>query len=266
MTIWADIHTHTTASDGSFTPTELVRHAKKCGLQGLSITDHDTIAAYEEAIPIAKELGIVLGTGIEFSTIFEGHDVHILGYDITLSSPELLALCHRHKNRRLHRNLKMLEKLHDHKMEITLDEMKGSGRPHIAYIMVQKGYVKSIKEAFNKYLGEGKKCYVRGDTVSVQETIDVIHAADGKAFIAHPHLLVHSFPITQLLELPFDGIECRYAKLASKTSEPWIKIAQQKKWLMSGGSDFHGAVKPDISLGCQGVDRATFDQIFTRQA
>src|SRR5689334_22726455 len=98
MTIWADIHTHTTASDGSFTPTALVRHAKTCGLQGLSITDHDTVAAYEEAIPIAKELGIVLGTGIEFSTVFEGHDVHILGYDITLSSPELLELCHRHKN------------------------------------------------------------------------------------------------------------------------------------------------------------------------
>ncbi len=267
MTPWADIHTHSQASDGSHSPEDLVMHAKECGLFGLSITDHDTTAAYANAIPKAKQLGIRLGIGIEFSCVFEGHDVHLLGYDFDLDSPEIQALCQRHKNRRLHRNLAMLEKLRSHQIDITIDDIKvhgdSVGRPHIAHVMVEKGYVTSIKEAFNRYLGEGKNCYVRGDTLTVDETIEVLHKAGGKAFIAHPHLLASGFPIDQLLQKPFDGIECRYAKI--KNNKPWVRIAEEKQWLMSGGSDFHGTVKPDLPLGCQGVDQATFEQIFQRR-
>ena len=136
------------------------------------------------------------------------------------------------------------------------------GRPHIAQAMLLKGYVGSIKEAFHKYLGEGKKCYVPGDRVSVDETIAVIHAARGKAFIAHPHLLTAAFPIEKLLMRPFDGIECYYGNLALKLAEPWLEIAKKKGWLVSGGSDFHGEVKPQSVLGSSGVDQATFYQIF----
>ncbi len=267
---WADIHTHSQASDGSLSPEELVRHAKKCGLFGLSITDHDTIAAYETATAAAREIGIKLGVGIEFSCVFEEHDVHLLGYDFDLASRDIQALCLRHKNRRSNRNLAMLEKLRAHQIDITIDDIKehgyspsdSVGRPHIAHVMVQKGYVGSIKEAFNRYLAEGKCCYVRGESLSVDETIDTIHKARGKAFIAHPHLLASSFPIDRLLQKPFDGIECRYARLPQKSAEPWIEIARRKNWLMSGGSDFHGSVKPDLPLGCQGVDQATFERIF----
>lgn len=263
---WADIHTHSQASDGSYSPVDLVQHAKDRGLFGLSITDHDTTAAYATAIPKAKELGIRLGSGIEFSCVFEGYDVHLLGYDFDLNSPEIRALCLRHKNRRLYRNLAMLEKLRSHQIDIHMDDIKvhgdSVGRPHIAHVMVQKGYVTSIKEAFNRYLGEGKSCYVRGDSLTVDETIKVLHQAGGKAFIAHPHLLMTGFPIENLLEKPFDGIECHYAKI--KNNKRWLRIAEEKKWLMSGGSDFHGSVKENLPLGCQGIDKATFEQIFER--
>ncbi|MBP7075240.1 MAG: PHP domain-containing protein [Rhabdochlamydiaceae bacterium] len=265
-TPWADIHTHSQASDGSFSPEDLVRHAKECGLFGLSITDHDTMAAYEKALPVAREIGIHLGIGIEFSCVFEGHDVHLLGYDFEPNSSVIQKLCLRHKNRRLHRNLAMLEMLRSKGIDIDLDNIKvhgdSVGRPHIALLMLQKGYVKSIKEAFNRYLGEGKSCYVRGESLSVDDTIDTIHKADGKAFIAHPHLLTSSFPVDLLLQKPFDGIECNYGKI--KTDKPWAQIARDKRWLMSGGSDFHGSFKPDLPIGCQGVDQATFERIFQR--
>ncbi len=263
---WADIHTHTQASDGSFSPQDLVTHAKACGLFGLSITDHDTIAAYPEALAVAQKIDIKLGVGIEFSCVFEEHDVHLLGYDFDLKSQGIQELCLRHQKRRKNRNLMMLEKLRSEGIDISYDDIKGPGdsrgRPHIASVMVQKGYVTSIKEAFYRYLGEGKTCYVRGEGVTVSETIEIIHAAGGKAFIAHPHLLPSSFPIHLLLQEPFDGVECWYGTLSKKSAEPWVEIARQKQWLMSGGSDFHGSFKSDSRLGCKGVNEETFKQIF----
>lgn len=260
-----DLHTHSQASDGSLSPESLVQHAKECGLLGLCITDHDTIAAYATAIPAARAAGLKLGVGVEFSCLFGGHDVHLLGYDFDLHSTDIQALCLRHQNRRSNRNLAMLEKLRLHQIDISLEGCSGSvGRPHMAYIMMQKGYVGSIKEAFNRYLGEGKSCYVRGESVSVEETIDVIHKAGGKAFIAHPHLLMPSFPVEELLQHAFDGIECWYAKMSYKSAERWVAVALSKNWLMSGGSDFHGSIKPELSLGCRGVEEAVFDRIFEK--
>ncbi len=265
MIIWADLHTHTTCSDGSMTPTELIRHAKKLGLHGLSITDHDTIDSYSEAIEIAKKEGIHLGTGIELSCEFNGHSLHILGYDFDPFNDRILQLCQRHHRRREDRNLAMLEKLHQHQMPISYEELlakaRGNtiGRPHIAEIMMEKGYVKTIRDAFNLHIGEYGNCYVQGEPFSVQEAIDILHGAHGKAFIAHPQLLPKQLPLDDLLQHPFDGMECFYSRL---TKRSWIAIAEQKRWLMSGGSDFHGSVKPEVVLGCNGVDRDTFYRIF----
>jgi 3',5'-nucleoside bisphosphate phosphatase len=267
---WADLHCHTQASDGLLEPAQLAEMAKACGLKGLSITDHDTIAAYPDAIKAAKRLGLHLGAGIEFSCVFKEHDIHLLGYDFKLDSPAIEALCKRHQVRRHYRNVEMIEKLGLEGFDISEKEVeeegKGDtvGRPHIAQVMVKKKYVASIKEAFNRYLGEGKRCYARGDVVTVDETIDVIHNSGGKAFIAHPHLLFSTFPVEDLLTRPFDGIECRYGNLSKKQSAVWVTIAEKKGWLMSGGSDFHGLIKPDISLGCSGVEESTFFKIFER--
>jgi hypothetical protein len=265
LSFYADLHCHSNCSDGTLAPGELVLHAKKIGLQGLAITDHDTIDAYRTAVPVAKKLGIRLGCGVEFSCQFQGFSIHLLGYDFSLSAPNVHDLCLRHQKRRESRNRAILEKLKAHQMEIAYEELQGGhtiGRPHIAQLMVDKGYVKNIREAFHLYIGEGKKCYVAGEPFLVEEALEVLHGAHGKAFIAHPQLLPDDFPVDELLKLPFDGIECYYARLRKKS---WIEIAVGKKWLMSGGSDFHGTVKPEIELGCSGVDKATFDAIFQHE-
>jgi hypothetical protein len=248
------------------TPEELVRLAKEVGLGGLSITDHDTVSAYQTAIPVAKELGMRLGSGVEFSTMFETLSVHILGYDIALDSAELHTFCKRHQERREDRNRVILEKLTQKGMPISMEEItKGPstiGRPHIALAMIAKGYVKSIREAFQIHIGDDKPCYYPGESFSTEETIALIHRLKGKAFLAHPHLLEHGKKIKRLLQLPFNGLECRYAKFTADQEQRWIKIAKEKGLLTSGGSDFHGASKDYIQLGCSWVTQEVFDQIF----
>lgn len=265
----ADLHCHSTASDGSLTPAELVRYAKKIGLSGLSITDHDTIEAYQTAIPVAREEGIFLGSGVEFSSVDQGVSVHILGYDIDLENEALKAFCRRHVDRRNERNRQILDKLADRGMLIELEELKTEnghpgGRPHIAMALVRKGFVSSVEEAFKKYIGDGMPFFAPGTPISTDETINVIHNAEGKVFIAHPHLLKSSRTMQRLLQKPIDGIECYYAKCSPEQEAKWLKLAEERKLLVSGGSDFHGSVKPGIPLGASWVDRVRFDLIFER--
>ncbi len=263
----ADLHCHTTFSDGTMTLEQLLYLAKEMGLSGISITDHDTIEAYSAAPAIAKQLGILLGTGVEFSCMFQKMSVHVLSYDFDLDSPAIAKFCARHQQRRMFRNRAILDNLSRLGMAISEEELlaigeRTLGRPHIAKLMVEKGYVSSIKEAFNHYIGDGKPCYSSGEGIAVQETIEVIHQARGKAFIAHPHLLEHSRKIKELLKLPFDGIECYYAKFSSEQENQWVQIAKERGWLISGGSDFHGSSKDYIQLGCSWVDEDNFHKIF----
>ncbi|MBS0604387.1 MAG: PHP domain-containing protein [Verrucomicrobia bacterium] len=265
----ADLHCHTTFSDGTMTPQQILLHAKEIGLSGISITDHDTIEAYTAAPAIAKELGLAMGSGVEFSSVFRTLSVHILGYDFDLKSPEIQKLCDRHQQRRRERNKRILDKLSRLSMPILEEELlsmgeRTVGRPHIAQLMIKKGYVSTIKQAFNLYIGDGRPCFDPGEGVSSEETIEVIHQGGGKAFLAHPHLLEHASKIKELLKLPFDGIECHYARFAPDQEKRWIKVAKEKGWLMSGGSDFHGTVKDYIQLGCSWVDEETFHQIFQK--
>ncbi len=265
----ADLHCHSTCSDGTMTPNQLLHHAKEIGLSGICITDHDTIEAYHTAPAIAKELGLLLGIGAEFSSVFKTLSVHILAYDFDLHNPAIKKLCERHSVRRTERNRAILHNLSRLGMPIFEEELlamgeKSIGRPHIAFLMMQKKYVASIREAFNVYIGDGCPCYVPGEAISSEETISIIHQGGGKAFIAHPHLLVHANKIKLLLELPFDGIECHYAKFPPEKEKKWIKIAQEKNWLISGGSDFHGTAKEYIQLGCSWVNEETFHKIFQK--
>lgn len=267
MNFRADLHCHSTCSDGSMTPEELVLHAKEIGLSGLSITDHDSIKAYETAIPAAKAAGIILGSGVEFSTVDNrGVSIHVLGYDVDLESGDLNALCRNHIERRHERNQKILAKLEKRGMKIEISELEGytMGRPHIAQELVSKGYASSVQDAFNRLIGDGKPCFDPGTPVYTDETLEVIHAAGGKAFIAHPHLM-QRYDFADLLKKPFDGIECYYSKCSPDQEKRWLKIAQKKGLLISGGSDFHGAIKPGIPLGCSWVDRETFDRIFEKR-
>jgi len=269
-TFRADLHCHTTCSDGTKTPEEIVRMAKEIGLAGLSITDHDSIEAYSFIVPLAKELGISLISGVEFSTVHNGVSVHILGYSFPLDSPLINAFCEKHRLRRLDRNQMILERLAAHKMPITQAELEAClhqahpgmkntiGRPHIAQALIQKGYVSSIQEAFNKYLGDNKSCYAPGQSFSTQETIDLIHGAKGLAVIAHPHLVNDIPTLRALMKLNFDGIECFYAKFPLIQQKPWLEIAQKHNWLVTGGSDYHGTIKPNLNLGSSFVQEEAF--------
>lgn len=268
MTFRADLHCHSLFSDGTNTPEELIVLAKKNGLSALSITDHDTILAYEDAIPAAKKNKIILGVGAEFSCVYVNLNVHILAYDFDLQSEPIHQFCQKHEERRKQRNQRILDKLNKYKMSINVEELNkigglGSiGRPHIAKLMMDHGYVKSIQEAFNHYIGDGKLCYDPGESFSVDETLEIIHGAKGKAFLAHPHLFGEGQRALKVLDKPFDGIECRYSKCLPQQEEKWIKIAKERGLLMSGGSDYHGSIKPLITLGCSWVDEETFYKIF----
>ena len=269
----ADLHCHTTCSDGTSTPEEVVRLAKKNGLSALSITDHDTIDAYSIAVPLCAELGIELIPGVEFSTVFEGVSIHVLGYGFKADNEEILKFCATHLKRRQVRNKGILDLLTNHRMPITEDDLiatvpKGAvidsrifGRPHIAQAMVVKGYVGSVQEAFRKYIAEGCSCYIQGPSFGVQETIDLIHRANGVAVIAHPHLIRATHLIPQLLQLNFDGLECYYGRFLAPEQQRWVKIAENRKLLITGGSDYHGTIKPDLPLGSSWIDQNLFEKL-----
>lgn len=272
----ADLHCHSTYSDGSESPEALLKIAQSKGLSALSITDHDTVGAYAEAIPLFKEAGITLLTGVEFSTSLKGHSVHILGYGFIPDAPSIQQLCAKHTERRESRNRQMLERLATLGMVVTLEDLDeaiaanpGSdvrtiGRPHIALAMIKKGYVGTPQEAFNKYLAEGRPCYVQGTTLTVDETLNAIHEAKGLAVIAHPHLVKNSALMSELLTKPFDGIECYYGNFLPAEHKRWLKVASKKDWLVTGGSDFHGKAKPNIELGCSWIGEEEFQKIIKR--
>jgi len=261
----ADLHCHTTCSDGSASPIEIIELAHQIGLSGLSITDHDSVAAYKDALPFAAQKNIEMISGAEFSSVHKGYSIHILAYSFPLDSPVIQEFCKKHHQRRGNRNRDILLLLAKNGMPIKEEDfidpsLKGQtiGRPHIARAMVKKGYVVSAQEAFKKYLGEGKSCYAPGESFSTEETIDIIHQAKGLAVIAHPHLIDRSKILNEILDLKVDGIECFYAKFPSAANQRWIKIAEQKGLLKSGGSDFHGDLKPHINLGSSYVDEGIF--------
>lgn len=264
----ADLHCHSSCSDGSMTPLELIQEALACNLQGLSITDHDTIEAYATVVAEAHEKKLALISGIEFSSTHEGESVHILGYAFSLSSPAIQELCSRHILRREERNRQILEKLAALGMPLTMEEVrlegkKTVGRPHIALAMVKRKYVSTVQEAFRHFIGEGRPGYAVGNSMSVEETLDAIHAAKGVAVLAHPHLIQNISLLNKLMAFPFNGIECYYARFSDESNQPWIELAKKKGWLMTGGSDFHGAIKPGIPLGASWIGEQTFKTLWT---
>ncbi|MBS0290849.1 MAG: PHP domain-containing protein [Proteobacteria bacterium] len=266
----ADCHCHTTFSDGSLNVHALLDLAKEKNLQGLSITDHDTIDAYASAIPYAKSLGITLVSGIEISTELERTPIHVLGYAFNLQYPGLKTFCQQLQQEREKRNEKILERLAKFKMPISLQELRATfgngtiGRPHIAKMMVTKGYVKSMKQAFARYLGDKGRCYVGGYQVEVQTAIELIQQAGGYAVLAHPHYIQAKKHLSKLLTMPFDGIEAYYGHLGIKQVQPWLDIAMQKNWLITGGSDFHGEKKLFHSLGCSWTPQDSFKLLIER--
>jgi len=263
----ADLHCHSLYSDGTSTPKELVDLAIRSKFSALSITDHDTVSAFDEARLYAHENGVRLIPGVEISSDHFGESVHVLGY--AFKSDALDEFCSFHRKRRVERNKVILEKLQKRGMEVSEEEVKKLspsaityGRPHIAQVLVTKGYVTDIGEAFKRYLGEGKSCYEKGERWSVEEAIEAIHKAGGMAVLAHPHLIKKGALVRALLDLDFDGIEAYYASMLPAENRRWVEVAIRHKLFITGGSDFHGSVKPHSFFGSSWAPEETVDLLW----
>lgn len=270
----ADLHCHSIFSDGSLTPFELVSLAKEMGLGGLSITDHDSISAYsEELFAFAKEQGIVLLVGVEISSELFDTGVHILGYGVDYHLESFKEFLFSVQQKRLSRIKQMISKLRAFDIDIDWDKLMAFvkktstchdfsiGRAHLGRYLVEHRYASSMPDAFGKFLKDGACCYVAGEKYSCQEVIEKIHQAKGKAILAHPHLIKKGKTTRKLLQLPFDGLEGYYAKIPNDQEKTWIQKAQEKNWIVTGGSDFHGASKMNITLGCSYVTEEVFKRL-----
>ncbi len=268
----ADLHSHTHCSDGTDSPLQLLQKAADANLQALSITDHDTIDAYTPEVLIrARELQIELLPGVELSSEWKDSSVHVLGYRIDLHSGTLREFLRKMIERRGERNRAILAKLSKRGMVIEEEELiafvaqecryRTIGRPHIAELMVRKGYVARREEAFERFLAEGALCYTPGIKFTPAEVIAEVHKAGGKAVLAHPHFIPKGAMLQALLALPFDGIECYYGNLQPAQEATWLHLARAKGWLVTGGSDYHGALKPHISLGCSWIGLEAFNAL-----
>jgi predicted metal-dependent phosphoesterase TrpH len=271
----ADLHTHTTASDGMFRPSVNVRMAKEAGLAAVAITDHDTVAGIPEALEAGLEYGIIVVPGVEISTAAEGQDIHILGYGISRDDPvfqkRLLSL----RNVRNERNEGILARLAQLGMIVSYEEVEiaagksrlsdGSvGRPHIAAVLVDKGYVTDVRDAFNRYLAEGKPAYVSPPRISPEEAIDWIHEAGGMAIVAHPGLYADDSLVLRLLDSVADGLEAFHSDHDALSEQRYEQWATTRGKLVTGGSDFHG-MKEGVAfhgtLGNRTVDAAIIGRL-----
>ncbi len=260
MRYMADLHTHTTASDGQYAPTELVRMAKGQGLEAIAITDHDTVDGLWEAVQAGKKYGLRIIQGIELSAK-EYPTFHILGYGITPDTPVLLKLCKRMKSRREERNERLLMFLYGKGIGLSLSEVTEIaggdiiGRPHFAQAMVRHGYVSTNREAFDRYLDTVEYHEkVEGGKPSAQECIEAIKASEGKVSLAHPYQIGISCDeldilVKKLKDLGLDAIECFYPKYTAEEQKFYLHLANKYQLHCTGGSDFHGErVKPDVEL------------------
>ncbi len=241
-----DLHVHTTSSDGSLSPLEAVEWASRKKIYGIAITDHDTVEGIKAAIENAKLYDIIVIAGIEISCTFEDKEIHILGYFIDYENKELLEKTKILKESRKSRGEKIIEKLNDLGFDLSFkDVYKISrdgviGRPHIAKAMIEKKYVETIQEAFEKYLGRHKPAYVERYKLFIEEGIKLIHSAGGVAVIAHPGLIKNEKIIYEAIRLKADGIEAIHSKHSEQDVIKYKEIANKYNLIVTGGSDFHG--------------------------
>lgn len=256
-----DLHTHTTASDGQYTPSEIIQLAKEKSIQTLAITDHDTVSGLKEAIEAAKQQNLNLIPGIEIST-HKGVEIHMLGFFIDHKNAKLVEACNEYELSRSNRAVRICDYLNRLGIPVDLDEVKtyagagAIGRPHFAQWLQEHGMVKSRQEAFERYLDTPRfKAETEREKPSPEEAIQLIHEAGGLAVIAHPGLIKFGKKnqeelIRGLKNKGLDGIECLYSKHEKKQEEFYMKLARKYDLKITAGSDFHGEkVKPEIALG-----------------
>lgn len=258
---YVDLHVHSSASDGSFTPEEVVELAKNAELTEFALTDHDTVDGVAQAIQHATEVGgIKVIPGIELSCYYQNREIHIVGLFINYTDTHFLSELQKLKDAREARNEKMVQNFVDAGIELTIDELKHGNpnsvitRAHFARVLVEKGYCKDKNEAFDKYLGVGCPFYLPKPQVTPEHVLKLIQDAGGTAILAHPYSYKFSKSevetlLNYLIPLGLAGMECYYSTYDNGQTQELRSMALAKGLLVSGGSDFHGVVKPDISIG-----------------
>lgn len=266
-----DLHVHSNKSDGSFTPQELVDYALEKGLSAFALTDHDTTEGIDEALACAKDKPIEIIPGIEFSTAYlissrdNGRsvekDIHIVGLYIDHHAPAFQKQIHSFVDSRVVRNRKMCENLRNAGIDITYEKLLAAfpgaviTRAHYASYLLQNGYVKSMREAFDRFLGDRTPYFVPREKVTPVQAVKLILACGGFPVLAHPTLYHLSAALldrltAELKEAGLMGVECIYSTYTAAETREISRLAAKHGLLPSGGSDFHGSNKPKLDLGC----------------
>ena len=269
MSHYVDLHTHSTASDGTMSPTELMRAAKNAGLVGIALTDHDTGNGLKEAAAEAAKLGLRFVPGIEISADYPAPGtLHILGHFIDPESTGLKTMSKILLDARNERNPRIVERLNELGCKITMEQVRGIaeekvppgtpvviGRPHVAEALVRAGCVASIKQAFDVYLGTTGTAFFPKERLSPKQAIECIHEAGGLATVAHPVQLKPENPahlttiINHLAEAGLDGIEVWHCDHDERASAMMLELSKRYGLIPTGGSDYHGHHKADVLLG-----------------
>lgn len=242
-----DLHSHTTASDGSLSSRELVQEAARRGVRILAITDHDSTEGLAEAMAEAANHPLFeIVPGVELNTDVEGGEIHILGFFIDYHEEWFQAILRELREERVQRVYRMAERLGELGLPIDPQEVfarvkEGSaGRPHVAQVLVQRGYVKTVREAFDRYLKSGGPASVPRKKLSPQAAIDVIRRANGVAVFAHPGLSGKDELIPDLIRAGLQGLECYYHEHSSVQTATYLQLCREHRLVATGGSDYHG--------------------------
>lgn len=251
-----DLHIHTTYSDGTKTPKEIMKAVRDLEFSTIAITDHDCVDGYFAARKYARKYDIELIPSVEISTYFQSYDVHILAYFIDIHNKKLITLLNFMQKARAKRAKQMLEKLENFDIYLTMKQVyefvgnkKVIGRPHIASAMLKNGFIESYEEAFYKYIGNDCPAYVRKPAYTPAEIFQIINDAGGLSVLAHPGVIKNDFLIPDLVELGLNGLEVFYPLHTIYQKNIYIELAHRYNLLITGGSDFHGNNKKNNELG-----------------
>ena len=255
-----DLHLHTTHSDGSFSTRDVMTFAKQAGLTALAITDHDIVEGIAEATAIGAELGIEVVPGVEISSRLGESELHILGYFLNWTDPLLAQRLSTLRDSRHTRNPKIVQRLNELGIPMTYEEVRALagtesvGRPHIARLLMEKKFVTSAKEAFDRYLANGRPAFVDRELPEPVEAVQWIREAGGVPVLAHPTWVRTSADglrtlVRELKAAGLGGIEVHYSTHTPSQTTEYLELAKQCDLLVTGGSDFHGVTKPDIEVG-----------------
>lgn len=264
-----DLHMHTDWSDGTDTVEDLVAQIVDRKLGGFSVTDHDTVASQKEAISLAEEFGLRYVAGLELSVTEDDNDIHILVYGYDLEHSELIEKLTEFRDARRTRAIGMAAKLTELGCPVDIQAIFNEarshavGRPHLARALVKNGAARNVREAFDKYLAQGRPAYLPKFKISPAEGIALARRAGGVTVLAHPAAYPFQFDVGKLVDAGLQGLETSYPGWDNSTTNYWRAIAKQYDLLQTGGSDFHGSHRPGVQVGDATVSAEMFDRLLT---